>query len=56
MRLIHDLDKDLGQKMYAINGLGGARGFALAWPAVWNYRVGAAAPPTLGVRRTSTGE
>jgi hypothetical protein len=34
-----DLDRYLAQKMYAINGLGGASGFSLVWPAVQNYRV-----------------
>lgn len=37
--LINDLDKYLGEKQYAINGLGGASGYALAWPAIGNYRV-----------------
>jgi ABC-type transport system substrate-binding protein len=37
--LMLDLDRYLAQKMYAINGLGGASGFSLVWPAVQNYRV-----------------
>jgi len=36
--LVHGLDKHLAQKMYAVNGLGGASGFSFAWPAVQNYR------------------
>ena len=36
--LVHSMDKYLGQKMYAVNGLGGASGFSFAWPTVQNYR------------------
>ena len=37
--LLHELDRYLAEKMYAVNGLGGASSFAVAWPAVQNFNV-----------------
>jgi peptide/nickel transport system substrate-binding protein len=37
--LIVDLVKYLGGKMYSVQGVSGASSFAMAWPALGNYRV-----------------
>lgn len=35
--ITQDLDRYLAQKMYVLQGLGGANGFSMAWPVVQNF-------------------
>ena len=37
--LIHDIQRQLGKKMYSLIVPGAASGFTMAWPCVGNYGV-----------------
>ena len=37
--IVHDVQRHLGGKQYAMRWAGGATSFALVWPAIQNYRV-----------------
>jgi peptide/nickel transport system substrate-binding protein len=37
--IVHDLQRYLGQKQYAVRWPGGATSFVMAWPALQNFRV-----------------